>query len=159
MGGARVRCIHNLQQPKHHACLCSKLDYCNSLLTGCHFTSSVDYRKFRTLQRNYYGHVQYLFQILDWLPGWTTNWPISVITTSLTHLLPISLTFPLCTPLRGSLVLLQTHRFFISPLLNPKPLANSFSLTVKQWNSLPFDTLYMLSSHAFKTALKTRMID
>ena len=50
---------------------------------------------------------------------------------SLTHLLPISLTFSLCTPLPCSFVLLvQTHGYFVSSCSKQKPLANALFLTV-----------------------------
>ena len=42
-----------------------------------------------------------------------TRMAASVLVSSLTHLLPISLTFSLCTPLPGSFVLLQTRIFRI----------------------------------------------
>ena len=51
----------------------------------------------------------------------------------LLYLLPISLT-SLCTPLPGSFLLLQTHRYFVSPMLNQKPLAIAISPNVFQSN-------------------------
>ena len=49
------------------------------------------------------------------------------VTTSLIHPLSICLTFSLCTPLPGSFVLLQAHRYFASPIVKLKPLANALS--------------------------------
>ena len=65
-----------------------------------------------------------------------TRMAASVLVSSLTHLLPISLTFSLCTPLPGSFVLLQTHGHFVSPLLEQKSLANAVSPTVLQSNGI-----------------------
>ena len=60
----------------------------------------------------------------------------SVTTSSLTHLLPISLTFSLCTPLPGSCVLLQTNGHFVSPMLEQNPLANTVSPTCSCFSSV-----------------------
>ena len=54
-------------------------------------------------------------------------------TSSLTHLLPTSLAFSLCTPLPGSFILPQTHGYFASPMLS---LANTISPTVPQSNGI-----------------------
>ena len=77
-------------------------------------------------------------QVLHWLPvQGRIQYKLSIPTTSsLTHLLPISLTFWLCTPLLGSFVLLQTHRYFVSPVFEQKPLANAVSPTVLQSNGV-----------------------
>ena len=71
-------------------------------------------------------------------PEQTTNGQLSVTTYSLTHLLPIPLT-SLCTLHPGSFVLLQTHRYFISPMSEQKTFGQRcFSYCApKQWNSLP----------------------
>ena len=54
-------------------------------------------------------HVQPLLQALLWLPIQARiDYKLCVITSSLSHLLPTSLTFSLCTPLPGSVALLQT---------------------------------------------------
>ena len=54
-------------------------------------------------------HVQPLLQALLWLPIQARiDYKLCVITSSLSHLLPTSLTFSLCTPLPGSFALLQT---------------------------------------------------
>ena len=60
--------------------------------------------------------------------------------------------FSSCFP--GSFILLQTHIYFVSTVLEQKPLVNAVSPTA-QWNSLPSDIHHIQSSHAFKTALKT----
>ena len=56
---------------------------------------------------------------------------------------PISLTFSLWTcnvSISGGFVLLQTHRYFVSPTFKLKPSASALSLTalksIKQWNVL-----------------------
>ena len=73
-----------------------------------------------------------LLQALHWLPvqariGYSQ---LSVTTSSPTHLLPISLTFSLCTPLPNSFVLLQTHGYFVSPVLEKRRVfANAVSPT------------------------------
>ena len=74
----------------------------------------------------------------------------------LTHPLPTSLTFSLCTHIPDNLVLLRTHGHFTSPMLILKPGQHSFSYSApKQWNFLPSDIHHIQSSHAFNAALKT----
>ena len=50
------------------------------------------------------------------------------------------------SPLPGSFTLLQTHRYFISPMLEQKPLANAVSPTVLQSNGIcsPVNTLDLI---------------
>ena len=69
----------------------------------------------------------------------TTNGQLSVTNYSLTHLLPVPLTFSRCTLHPGSFVLLQTHRYFVSPISEQKTFdQRCFSYCApKQWNSLP----------------------
>ena len=113
------------------ASVLSKMDYCNSL--AAHFTFSVDYRKFRTLR------VQT-----------RTDYKLSTLCHNfLTHLLPISLTSQ-CTPLPGSLVLLQTHRYFVFPVLKQKPLAYAVSPTALQSNGIR--SLLKSTQHTSKAA-------
>ena len=64
-------------------------------------------------------------------PGYTTHCQLSPI-----HLLPISLTSSLCTPLPGSFVLLQTCVYFVSPMLKETQSVNTLSLTVLQSNGI-----------------------
>ena len=71
------------------------------------------------------------------VPEWTTNCQLSVTTSSPTHLLPISLTFSLCTPLPVSFVLLRTHGHFVSPTSEQKHLASAVFPTVLQSNGIP----------------------
>ena len=72
--------------------------------------------------------------------------------------LPISLNFSLCTPLAGSFIFLQTHEYFVSPLLKQKPLGNAVFLTVLHSNGiLPCWHLSHSTSHALKTVLKTNL--
>ena len=68
--------------------------------------------------------------------GYRIDYKLSTVKTSLTHFLPTSLTFSLCTPLQGSFVLLQTNRYFVSPMLEQKPSANAVSPTVLQSNAI-----------------------
>ena len=56
-------------------------------------------------------------------PGQTRDCQLSLTTSSLTHLLPISQSFSLCTPFPGSFFLLLTHGYFISPVFEQNPLA------------------------------------
>ena len=104
-------------------------------------------------------HVKPLLQDLHWLPVQArVDYKLSTITTSsLTHSLPTSLTFSLCTHLPDNFVLLQTHGHFASPmLLKTKTFGQrSFSYSaLKQWNYLPSASGHIQSSHAFKTAFK-----
>ena len=71
-----------------------------------------------------------IFKVLHWLlvQARTDYSQLSVTTSSLIHLLCISPT-SLCTPLPSSFVQLQTHGYFVSPMLELKPLANALSLT------------------------------
>ena len=86
-------------------------------------------------------------------PEQTTNCQLSVTATS-AHLLPVSLIFSLCTPLPGSFVLLQIHKYFVCPILEQNVWPPLFLLgcsAPKWWNSLPSDTCHVQSSCAFKT--------
>ena len=86
-------------------------------------------------------------------PEQTTNCQLSVTATS-AHLLPVSLIFSLCTPLPGSFVLLQIHKYFVCPILEQNVWPPLFLLVCsapKWWNSLPSDTCHIQSSCAFKT--------
>ena len=58
-----------------------------------------------------------------------TKLPLLQTMSSPTHLLPVSLTFSLSTNFPNSFVLLQTHGYFESPMLEQKPLANAVSPT------------------------------
>ena len=59
----------------------------------------------------------------------------------------------------GSSVLLQTHEYFVFPILEQKPLANAVSSTApKQSNSLPSDIRHIQSSDAFKTGVRNSPI-
>ena len=83
--------------------------------------------------------MQPLLQALYWSPAQTRiDYKLSTAptTSSLTHLLPISLTFSLCTPLPGSCVLLQTNGHFVSPMLEQNPLANTVSPTCSCFSSV-----------------------
>ena len=82
---------------------------------------------------------------------------LTVTASSLTHLLPFSLTSQ-CTPLPGSLVLLQTHGYFESIMLEQTFGQHRFSCCApKQQNFLPYDVHYIQPSHAFKIVLKTHL--
>ena len=86
-------------------------------------------------------------------PGYTTHCQLSPI-----HLLPVSLTSSLCTPLPGSFVLLQTCVYFVSPMLKQTQSVNTFSYCApKQWNSLPSNIRHVPSLHAFNSALKAQL--
>ena len=108
-------------------CLCfSKLDYCNSLLSGFSLyllsrlqkvQNSAAKLVFKARKRD---HVQSFLQALHWLLAQARiHYKLSTVSTfspKLTHLLPISLTVSLCTPLPGDFVLLQPHGYFVSPM-------------------------------------------
>ena len=78
---------------------------------------------------------------------------------SMTYLLLVSLTSSLCTPLPGSFALLQTQEYFLSPMLEQKPLANAVSPTVLQSNGIHslLTPVTIQSCHGLRTALKTRL--
>ena len=134
-------------------------------LAAC-FSFSIDYRKFRTLQQNWFSkHVNMIMCnfFMNWLQVQAkqiTNCQLSVTTSSLTHLLPISLTFSLCTltPSRQLCYSADTQILHIPHVRTRTFGQHCFSNCVpKQQNSLPSDAGQIQSSHAFKIALKTHL--
>ena len=57
-----------------------------------------------------------------------------------------------CVFLWPHFIPLQTHKYFVSPMLEQKPLANAVSPT-----ALPSDICHIQSSHPFKIALKIHL--
>ena len=122
------------------------LDYCNSLLSGFSLYLLSRVQKVRNsaaklvFKARKRDHVQSFLQALHWLLAQARiHYKLSTVSTfspKLTHLLPISLTFSLCTPLPGNFVLLQTHGYFVSPMTEQKPLGNVVSPTVLQSNRI-----------------------
>ena len=108
----------------------SVLDYCNSLLSGFSLYLLSRVQKVRNsaaklvFKARKRDHVQSFLQALHWLLAQARiHYKLSTVSTfspKLTHLLPISLTFSLCTPLPGNFVLLQTHGYFVSPMTEQK---------------------------------------
>ena len=100
-----------------------KLDCCNYLLSGCPIYLHSRLQKvensaaklvYKARKRIY---VQPLLQILHWLPVQArTDDRLSYLSQRILWLISCLLwPFSLCTPLPGSLVLLQTHGYFVSP--------------------------------------------
>ena len=142
---------------KHsHLCLCSLQD---GLLQFSYFwLPTVDYRKLRTLHETGFQSMRTWScatssASFSWVTGPSQNrWQtVNICHNFFSSSSPISLN-SLCTPLPGSFILLQTHKYFVSPMLEQKPLANAVSLT-----ALPSDICHIQSSHAFKTALKIHL--
>ena len=141
----------------------SKLDYCNSLLSGCPLyilrrlqkvRNSAAKLVFKSRRRN---HVQPLLQALHWLLVQArVDYKLSTICHDivlLSHPLPTSLTFSLCTHLPDNFVLLQTHGHFTSSMLKPKPLANVLSLILLQSNGI----LSLLTSATFSPPMPSKL--
>ena len=117
----------------------SKLDYCNSHLSGRPLyifrrpqkaQNSAVKLVFKSHRRD---HVQPLLQALYCLLVQARidyNCQLSVTISSLTYPLTISPIVSLCTHLPDNFVLLQTHGHYASPMLKLKPLASSVSLSV-----------------------------
>ena len=90
--------------------------FCKSLLSGYPFyrlsrLQNVQSSAVKLVFRLHKGNREHsLIQALCWLLVQARiDCQLSVTTSSMSHLLPISLTFSLCTPLPDSLVLLQTR--------------------------------------------------
>ena len=136
------------------------MDYCNSLISDCPLYLLSQLQKVKNfavklLFKSYkHDHVQLLLLAFHGLLVQAITddkLSISVTTSSPTHLLRVSLTL-LCIALPGSFILLQTHKYFVSPMLEQKPLANAVSPT-----ALPSDICHIQSSHPFKIALKIHL--
>ena len=134
------------------------MDYCNSLISDCPLYLLSRLQKVKNfavklLFKAYkHDHMQLLLLAFHGLlvqARTDDKLSISVTTSSPTHLLRVSLT-SLCTP--GSFILLQTHKYFVSPMLEQKPLANAVSPT-----ALPSDICHIQSSHPFKIAWKIHL--
>ena len=134
----------------------SKLDYCNSLLSGCplylrgrlqNVQNSAAKLVFKARKRD---HVQPLLQALRWLPVQARiDNKLSTIChdffSDSSHAYFSDFLTVYSQP--ASYVLLQ--RFSVSPMLEQKPLANAVSPTVLQsnGNALPSDIHDIQSSH------------
>ena len=118
--------------------------FCKSLLSGYSFYSlsrlqNVQSSAVKLVFRVHKGNRGLsLIQALCWLLVQARiDCQPSVTTSSMPHLLPISLTFSPYTPLPDSLVLLQTREYVVFyPMLKLKPLANALSVTVLQSNGI-----------------------
>ena len=139
----------------------SKLDYCNSLLSGRplylrgrlqNVQNSAAKLVFKARKRD---HVQPLLQALRWLPVQARiDYKLYVTVSSLAHFLSISLTVSLCTPFPGRFVFLQTHGYFVSPMLEQKSLANAVSPTVLQSNGIRTVLIRVTFNHPMPSRLR-----
>ena len=147
----------------------SKLDYCNSLLSGSRSPKHFDkLQKVQNLAARLvfkalkHEHIKPLLQKLHWLPvvsriqykvatlcynSFTESYPV-YLSEHLTVYHPPHNFAPYLTP-ESSACLSQKQR----------PLDNElFSFTgPTQWNSLPYDIRHSVSTSSFKQALKTHL--
>ena len=83
-----------------------------------------------------------------------------IINNEWDHPLPISLPLTLYTHFPGRLVLLQTHRYFVSPMLDQKSLANAVSPTGFQSNGIrPLLTSVTFNPPMFQNCVKTHLYE